>query len=169
MHPEADRFSERAIRGSGPWDGARVLDVGGRDVNGTARDHLARYDDVVCHVLDIRDAPDVEYVGDARTWTPGRQHHLVLCTEVLEHVQGWPSVVWTCWRALLPGGLLVLTCAGVGRPPHNATDGGPLPDGEWYRNITEDEIVAVLDSCGYVAIDTDTTVPGDLYATARRP
>lgn len=154
---------------SGPWDGARALDVGGRDVNGTARDYLARYDDVLCHVLDIRDAPDVDYVSDARAWTSPRQHHLVLCTEMLEHVQGWPAVLWTCYQALLPGGTVIITCASTGRDPHNATDGGPLPAGEWYRNVEPDVLVAALDSCGFVDIALDMTVPGDVYATARRP
>lgn len=169
MHPAAEQWCAQAITESGPWDGARVLDVGGRDVNGTARTHLLRYSDVRCHVVDIRDSDEVDYLADVRVWEPPRAHHLVLCTEVLEHVQGWPAVCWTLHRAALPGGLVLITCAGPGRSPHNASDGGPLPSGEWYQNIDPDALVSVLDACGFVDLDVDTSNPGDLYAAARRP
>lgn len=168
MHPEAFAWVHTQVAEAGPWDGARVLDIGGRDVNGTARTHLDRYPDVLCHVLDIRDSAEVDYVADARTWDSPRPHHLVLCTEVLEHVQGWPAICWTAHEALLPGGLLVLTCAGPGRGPHNATDGGPLA-GEWYQNVHPEVLAAVLDACGFCDISVDDSVPGDVYAAARRP
>lgn len=169
MHPEADRWCEQTISEHGPWDGARVLDVGGRDVNGTARTHLHRYADVRCHVVDIRDSDDVDYLADVRGWEPPRSHHLVLCTEVLEHVQGWPSVCWTLYRAAMPGGLVLITCASTGRAAHNATDGGMLPPGEWYQNVDPDALAFVMDACGFVELDIDTSHPGDVYAVARRP
>lgn len=162
MHPEAFAWVHTQVAEAGPWDGARVLDVGGRDVNGTALDAFTC--EVEAHVLDIAPGDGVTVVADARTWTPTHAFHAVTCTEVLEHVQGWPALVWTCWRALQPGGLLLVTAAGPGRPEHSAVDGGPLRAGEWYRNVQPQALADVLDSCGFS--DFDVSTPGDVYAAA---
>ena len=163
MHPAAEQWCAQAITESGPWDGARVLDLGGRDVNGTALDAFTC--EVEAHVLDIAPGDGVTVVADARTWTPTHAFHAVTCTEVLEHVQGWPALVWTCWRALQPGGLLLVTAAGPGRQPHSAVDGLTLRDGEWYQNVQPAVLADVLDACGFGEVDIDGR-PGDVYAAA---
>lgn len=164
MHAAAAAWIDRQVAADGRWDGARVLDVGGRDVNGSALDAFVGHD-IEAHVLDITPGPGVTVVADARTWTPTHAFHAVTCTEVLEHVQGWPAVVWTCWRALQPGGLLLVTAAGPGRQPHSAVDGLTLRDGEWYRNVQPAVLADVLDACGFGEVDIDGR-PGDVYAAA---
>ncbi|MBX7159358.1 MAG: class I SAM-dependent methyltransferase [Acidimicrobiia bacterium] len=167
MHPAAAAWIAAQVEGRGPWDGSRILDIGGRNVNGSALDEFVGHD-IETHVIDVTPGPGVTLVADGRTWTPTHAFHAVTCTEVLEHVQGWPAVLWTCWQALQPDGLLIVTAAGPGRQPHSAVDGLGLRGGEWYRNVQPACLADVLDACGFADIEVDTSVPGDVYATARK-
>lgn len=144
------------------------LDLGGRDVNGHAR----RFWPWLCwHVVDLAfpewprswpvyyDRPDdtqgTEWLcrGDATEWpSPGSPaegtYDLVLSTELLEHVAGWRRVLESAGRALRrPGGVLVVTCAGPGRPEHGA-QGGELAAGEHYANLEPDALGAAVDALG---------------------
>jgi SAM-dependent methyltransferase len=108
-----------------------VLEVGSRDVNGGIRDLFrnAAYTGV-----DITEGDGVDIVADAASWEPDRQYDIVICAEVLEHAPAWRDIVKTCWRALRPGGLFVMTAAGPGRKPHSAYC-DEEPGDEWYENI----------------------------------
>jgi len=119
-----------------------VLDIGGRDVNGTCRPlfpNAARYT-----VIDLIQGPGVDIVGDAAEWNPTRRFDVVLCTEVFEHAVRWPEVCATAKRALAPGGVFVVTCAGPGRAPHSGFDGETVRDGEWYENVAADDLELML-------------------------
>jgi SAM-dependent methyltransferase len=141
-----------------------VLDIGGRNINGSLRD---LFPNAVYVALDIEDAPDVDIVADARTWEPDARYDLVLCTEVFEHVEDWHAILATAVKALAPGGRLIVTCAGEGRFPHSGRREAPAPDpDEWYRNLTIDELAAALR--GYpLLVDISVEALGDdLRATA---
>lgn len=160
MHPEAmDWFARHATR-----DGA-VLDVGGRNINGTPRDYFsADYT-----TLDIRPDPGVDIVADAATWEPPRQWPVVVCAEVLEHAERWREIVATCAAALAPGGRLILTCAGPGRALHSGVDGGDtLHDGEHYGNVDPADLHAELKAAGLERIVVDQTGT-DVRAVAFAP
>jgi hypothetical protein len=141
-----------------------VLDVGGRNVNGTPRQLF----DQDYTVLDVRDAPDVDIVADVVTWQPDREYPVVICAEVLEHAERWEGIVRGCARALGHNGQLIITCAGPGRATHSAVDGGPLRSGEWYANVEPDRLRAVLESCGLSGIVVDQSGL-DVRAIATRP
>lgn len=144
----------------------RGLDIGGRDVNGHCRDLFPA---IGWTVLDIDPGPGVDIVADASTWTPDREYDLVLSTEVFEHTASWPEICATAYRACAPGGLLVLTMAGPGRGAHSAVDGGPLRAGEYYGNVSPDELRTVLTAIGWTDVVVDYLHrPGDTRATARR-
>lgn len=183
MHPGALRgFSEQlqwaCDHGLRPSvdDPLRVLDMGGQDVNGTVHSAL-RAKRVVgqLDVLDIEAGPGVTIVGDARNtwWHHGGQYDLVISTEMLEHLMGWPHAVRTAAQVLHPGGWFVGTCASIGRQPHGAT-GAPQPaPGEWYCNVGSDELAGELGGAAWDLLDiryqvtTDWTTH-DLYWAARR-
>lgn len=142
-------------------DDLRVLDIGGRDLNGSPRrlfPNAAPYD-----VLDLYPGPNVDIVADATTWRlPGPRgaerpfYDLVICTEVFEHLKDWPGVLQTAYEALRPGGWLLFTCAGPGRPIHSGIEPvwGLLPDEEHYANVSPDEVAEVLHVQGWVEIET---------------
>jgi SAM-dependent methyltransferase len=113
---------------------AIVVECGSRNVNGTVRDlfPLARYAGV-----DTEPGPGVDITADFRTIAMLEAADVVVCCEVLEHDADPASLVAKCFEVLRPGGRLIMTCAGVGREPHSAFDGGPLRDGEHYANVSE--------------------------------
>lgn len=141
-----------------------VLDIGGRDVNGTCQ---ALFPAADYTVLDIAPGSNVDIVADAASWVPEREYDLVLCTEVFEHTPTWPQICATAHKALKPGGLFVTTMAGPGRPPHSAVDGGwTLHPGEHYANIDPAELGAVLRSL-FRDVEVDVRPsPADVRAAA---
>ncbi|MEU0467299.1 methyltransferase domain-containing protein [Amycolatopsis sp. NPDC006131] len=142
-----------------------ALDLGGADINGTARHLLPN---ATWTGLDIQPGPGVDIVADATTWQPDRVFDVVVCTELLEHVQNWRAVLATAHAALRAGGVLVLTCASNGRRPHGARgDMDPAP-GEWYGNVDWEDIgdeLAHLFTEYQVVFNPN---PGDCYAWGRK-
>lgn len=135
-----------------------VLDIGGRDLNGTTRRLFPNADPY--HVLDLRPGPNVDIVADAADWKPQLYpnhipYDLVLCTETFEHTPRWAEIIETTWRALRPGGWLIFTCAGPGRPPHSGVSAKwDLDPGEHYANVSAAEIRKVLEEQGWTEIET---------------
>lgn len=146
MHTEALRWVERCA----PMIPGHVLDVGGRDVNGTPK-HLFELA-TSYRVSDLRPGLNVDIVGDICELGLEAIADTVLCLEVLEHAENWPDIVTACVRALRPGGCLIVTCAGPGRPEHSAVDGGPLHDGEWYGNVSCGDLADVMAHAGLSAM-----------------
>ena len=74
----------------------------------------------------------------------------------------WPNACWLGidWQAivgrvrplLLQTGYFVGTCAGPRRTPHSAVDGGPLRLGEYYGNLTADELLQALQDAGFLRV-----------------
>lgn len=137
-----------------------VLDIGGRDLNGSTRSLFPNANPY--HVLDLRPGPNVDIVADASAWIPvfsdgvsSSGYDLVLTTETFEHAENWRGIIATAWNALRPGGWLIFTCAGPGRPAHSGVEAVQnLIGGEWYQNVSPEEIREVLEDQGWVEIET---------------
>jgi SAM-dependent methyltransferase len=147
-----------------------VIDFGGRDVNGTARPLFPNATSYT--VLDILPGPNVDIVADAASWDPdGRRFGWAIAAEIFEHTHVWPVICRTAYRALRPGGRLIVTTAGHGRPVHSGVDGGPvLHPGEWYANVDPERLRIVLELAGFVDVEVDVrSSPSDVRAVATRP
>lgn len=146
-----------------------VLDLGGRDINGSPRRLFPR---AVYTVLDIRPGDGVHIVADAATWDPGDDlWEVVICAETFEHTAAWRAICRTAWRACAPGGRFIVTTAAPGRPPHSAVDGEfRLLPGEHYANIRPAELERVLAAAGWADVVTDVQPsPADVRAAAVKP
>lgn len=136
MHTAVREF----IAAHAPNISGDMLEIGARDINGGVRDLF--HPNSRWTGLDITAGDQVDIVADASTWEPPRNFDIVVCTEVLEHAERWREIVVTCFAALRPGGLLLLTCAGPGRAPHGQHGAHtPLP-GEFYANVDPVELAA---------------------------
>lgn len=166
MHSEAYAW----VRDNLPRNGlVSVLDVGGRNINGSVRDLFPH---AVCYrTVDVRPGDGVDVVADAATWQPDRLYDVVVCTEVFEHAEHWPKIVATIFAAMVPGGLAILTMAGPGRVEHSGVDGEwRLLDGEHYANVAPEDLERELKAAGFVDITVDfQQSPADTRAVACKP
>ncbi len=117
--------------------------------------------------VDAVDGPNVDAVDNAATWQPEPflPVDTVVCTETLEHTPEAGQICRNAWSLLQPGGVFIVTAAGVGRAPHSAVDGGQLRDGEYYHNVNREELGTWLAPFGFSLINT-FSAPGDIYALA---
>lgn len=163
MHTEAHQWVDRH-RTSQP---VSVLDIGGRNINGSVRDLFPNADYTA---LDIRPGVGVDIVADAAAWSPDREFDVVVCTEVFEHTATWREICGTAWLALKPGGQFIVTCAGPGRGAHSAIDGQGLQEGEHYGNVAAADLKVVLEELGFTEITTEERLaPCDTRAVAWKP
>lgn len=167
MHDAAMSFLRRQIATLGDTSAWRVLEIGAYDVNGSPCTLLA--DQVAAYLgLDRRPGPGVDLVADAGAYDGAGAFDLVVCTEVLEHTAPEP-VLQCAWRALRPGGRLLLTAAGPERIPHSV-DGGPLAPGEYYQAVDDLDLGDLLVAIGFTGMRIwRYTDRGDVYATAEKP
>lgn len=146
-----------------------VLDLGGRDINGTPR-HL--FQATVYTVLDARPGEGVDIVADAATWKPGRRRwDVIVCAETFEHTAAWRAIIRTAYKACRTGGLFIVTTAAPGRPPHSGADGEfRLLPGEHYANIRPAELERALTAAGWDQVVVDVQdYPADVRAVAVKP
>lgn len=145
-----------------------LLDLGGRNINGSAVD---AFPNATATVLDIAPGPGVDIVADASTWIPERTWDVVVSAECFEHTPTWPAICRTAWDALKPGGLFIATMAGPGRPEHSGVDGAMrLLAGEYYGNVQPGDLYEVLVELGFTDITVDQQFgPCDTRAVARKP
>ena len=136
MHAEARRFVA-SITANLKRLPTRVLEIGGRNINGTVKD---LFGDAQYHAIDLYPGPGVDQVADFLdpTFTPPFEPDAIVCCEVLEHCRGAEQMVQKAIRLLPPGGIFIATAASLHRTPHSGHDGGALRPNEWYANIDPD-------------------------------
>lgn len=164
MHDEAYRFVARTLaeRSITP---RRVLEIGSYNVNGSVRPLFWSADTYVG--IDLRPGPGVDVVGRAAD-LDRTGFDTVVCCETLEHDPEPVVTIAAAWRALKPGGWLILTAASYTRAPHSC-DGLPVvPANEHYQGIHPDDLRAMLGAWWSVSIE-HYAPRGDVYASAQKP
>ena len=140
MHIEVMQYLEE-VRRDFPsfFSGARVLDVGSLDVNGSNR---WAFHDCLHTGIDLIPGPNVDEVESAIQHAKTHQgfYDVVLCTEVLEHDENAHETMHALLSMLRSYGLLIITCAGPDRPEHgthrcNPTDSPATLD--HYQNLSQ--------------------------------
>lgn len=162
MHPGAFEFVGRfATR-----DAISVVEIGSRDINGSVRCHFPVADYIG---LDLIAGPSVDVVCDALNYEPPQKVDLVVCCEVFEHCSYWGELLNHVSSWLTPGGRIIITCAGPGREPHSAIDGGALHPDEHYANISARELSDELHNAGFKQIEVSgNEYWKDTYAIAMK-
>jgi hypothetical protein len=150
VHPEAREFAHKVLAGK---HFGRVVEVGGRDINGRITDSFT-CDQYIS--LDLEPGPNVDVVADALAWHPVMWQwpdgpsepeikvDLVICMEVLEHEPRQSELIEHMLSWLDQDGALLITAGGPGRPEHSAIDGGTLRDGEPYKNLDPQTVIDIF-------------------------
>ena len=119
-----------------------VLDVGGRNINGTPRTLFPA--DTPYFVIDLVEHESVDWAGDFLEFDSGDTYDLILYMEVAEHTPEWREHLAHAYSLLRPGGQLVITAAAPARSPHSGRHGGSIDPDEWYENIHPDDLFDVI-------------------------
>lgn len=122
--------------------GSRVLEVGSLDVNGSIREF---FKDCNYTGLDIAPGKGVDVVCQGQDFdAPDGSFDVVISCEAMEHNPFWAETFQNMVRLCRPGGLVVFTCAGIGRPEHGTARTTPqfsplTVDVGWhyYENLSE--------------------------------
>lgn len=154
----AEKITQHNLRAS-----PRVLDVGGRDVNGTCR---TLFSGGLYLSSDAVAGPGVDLVGhavDLPSLLPGQTFDVVVSTEMLEHDPA-PWLSMPAMGAMLrPGGLLLVTARGNGFPYH-VNDG--FGD-HWRFMATGMQKMVELAQCEALEVTEDPEASG-LFGLGRK-
>lgn len=156
-HKEQRRFCWSVVRKfPAHFFKKNVIDVGSLDINGNNRPYF-----FFCNYMGIDIVPgkNVSRVGPAKDVLKElREVYLykhcglkvidtIISTEMLEHDSTWKESLNEMYSTLRPGGLLLITCAGDGRPEHGTSqhhpDDSPLTN-DYYCNISNNMFASVL-------------------------
>jgi SAM-dependent methyltransferase len=141
-HAEQLGFFAEVARANGELlRGARVLEIGAYDVNGSVREQFAGASSYVG--VDLAAGPGVDLVsyGHEVDHADGT-YDVALSGECFEHDPHWRETFQNMVRLTRPGGLVAFTCASRGRPEHGTTrtlvgdSPGTQAQGlDYYRNL----------------------------------
>lgn len=164
MHPEQRAFCEGVKRKlPGYFKGVKVIDFGSLDINGNNR-YL--FEDSEYTGIDIGPGANVDVVCRAKDYVPFELVDTVISTEMLEHDEEWKESLRHMVRVVRPGGLIMFTCATTGRVEHGTarTTPGDAPYvGDYYRNLTQEDVASVWDFPKIFSLwNIETGPPADL-------
>lgn len=141
-HPQQLQFVE-AFAQTMPeyFRDVNTLEVGSLDINGSIRRFFSggRYTGI-----DIAAGPGVDVVSQGQEFNAPSDHFdTVLSCEVMEHNPHWQQTMLNMFRMCRPGGLVIMTCATIGRPEHGTSRTTPADspltvDAGWdyYLNLS---------------------------------
>jgi SAM-dependent methyltransferase len=102
-------------------NGARILEVGSLNVNGSPRQVVTELGPAEYIGVDIVEGSGVDMICEATHLVEQfgeNAFDAVVSTEMLEHVQDWRAVISNLKRVVRPGGILVVTTRSKGFPLH---------------------------------------------------
>lgn len=159
-HPSQVNFV-KSVRKKYPsfFKRVKAVDVGSLDINGNNK-RFFKYSDYIG--IDIVEGRNVDVVGVAHEklfevtgsvcfngseWVKTPNVQTIISTEALEHDKHYKKTLAVMYDVLMPGGLMVITAAGVGRPEHGTTENHAWCSpgtNDYYQNITNEMFSEIL-------------------------
>jgi SAM-dependent methyltransferase len=119
----------------------RVLEIGSLDINGSVRSYFRE-----CSYtgIDVAAGPGVDLVCQGQDYDgPEDSFDIVISCEVMEHNPNWAETMRNMVRVCKPGGMVLMTCATLGRGEHGTARTSPNSSPltvelgwNYYRNLT---------------------------------
>lgn len=154
-HPAQAEFISK-VREFHPqaFSGVRVLEVGSLDINGSVRELFHNCDYTGA---DLQLGPGVDLACQGQLLElPSNSFDTAISAECLEHNPYWRETLGNMLRMTKPNGLVLITCATVGRKEHGTTRANPeaspftaAANWDYYRNLTARDIEAALNLSGW--------------------
>lgn len=147
-------------------ENAKVLEVGGLNVNGCSRG-IAEAVGAEYYSVDMQAGKNVDEVVKAENlivrFMPSSQD-VVISTEMLEHAEHWKKAVWNMVGVLKVGGILVLTTRSKGFIRHG------YPDDYWRFEVDDlKRIFSPLFEILYLGKDREEGGPGCGIIARKKP
>jgi hypothetical protein len=123
-------------------EATRVLEVGSQDINGTVRGFFPNAREYLGIDLGIAKCVDWVIPGELIE-LPNGWADVTVSTECFEHCRKWDQVMTNMIRITKPHGLLVITCASIGRATHGTIDSDTLSSPyttDYYKNLSITDI-----------------------------
>lgn len=101
---------------------SKVLEVGSYNVNGSASDYVKQHNPSEYIGVDIVNGPGVDKicsVEDIVNVFGKNSFDIVICTEMLEHVQDWRLAINNLKEVCCINGVIIITTRSVGFPKHD--------------------------------------------------
>jgi len=134
----------------GFFEKKKVLEIGSLDINGSVREFFSN-----CNYtgIDVDEGKSVDIVCEGQKYdAPDNSFDTVISCEVMEHNPYWAETFQNMIRVCKEGGLVVMTCATIGRPEHGTTrtspHDSPLTVGigwDYYKNLTQNHFIKNID------------------------
>jgi SAM-dependent methyltransferase len=141
----------------------RILEVGSLNVNGTLRYDIVEKDPAEYIGIDINEGKDVDQicrVEDIVEVFGKDSFDVVVCTEMMEHIEDWRLAISNLKNVCKPGGIIILTTRSKGFPEHG------FPDDFW--RYEPDDMKVIFSDFEVKTIRTDKLCPG-IFIKAVKP
>lgn len=124
------------------YSNRKILEIGSFDVNGSIRQFFEKSTYVG---VDLTEGPGVDVVCEGNKLDhPDHTYDVTLSCECFEHNPHWADTFLNMYRMTKPGGIVVFTCATIGRPEHGTTRTSPAVSPgsqsigwDYYQNLTD--------------------------------
>lgn len=141
-HPQQQEFLLEVIKIFSSDKPIKVLDLGSLEINGGIRRNLPKIWEYTG--VDLAIGPNVDLVQEAQLLDlSSGKFDICMASELFEHTPYWREIFAQMSRLTKEGGVVIFTCAGVGRLEHGTTrsDNGfsspftVLKGDEYYANV----------------------------------
>jgi len=122
------------------FKGTKVLEVGSLNINGSVRQFFEPDQYIGCD-LGEGDGVDIVCQGHELPYANGSFDVVISC-ECFEHDKHWEKTFQKMIDLVRKGGLVIFSCATIGRPEHGTTRTSPADapfTNDYYRNLREED------------------------------
>jgi SAM-dependent methyltransferase len=168
-HKEQMRFFSSVLKYFQTHFEGKVLDIGSLDIGGGP--HLLFNAEEYIGV-DLGPGSNVDLIsGGQDVELQSNYFDVAMSSECFEHNPDWRSTFHNMVRMTKPGGIVVFSCAGIGRPEHGTSksEGWAAPlaiqaGQEYYKNVRRREVQATIDEFAFSKLTFfENHVSCDLY------
>jgi SAM-dependent methyltransferase len=122
------------------FKGTKVLEVGSLNINGSVRQFFEPDQYIGC---DLGEGAGVDIVCRGHELPyPNESFDVVISCECFEHDRHWEKTFQKMIDLVRKGGLVIFSCATIGRPEHGTTRTSPADapfTNDYYRNLREED------------------------------